>query len=128
MRNKPLTKLKLAVNLQLLKVFAMCLDTIVRTVRNIAADSQQISLVLYSAENRYSKSAIFNNSDSNTEYSDIRLVYDTADEQLIKDLRNYLIQNLQSDPELSKRSIIIKNKTISEKVSYFFLVVWCERG
>jgi hypothetical protein len=106
----------------------MCLDTIVRTVRNIAADSQQISFVLYSADNRYSKSAILANPESNSEYRDIRLIYDTADEQLIKDLRNYLIQNLQSDPELSKRSIIIKNETFADKVSYFFLVVWCERG
>ena len=106
----------------------MCLDTIVRTVRNIAADSQQISLVLYSAANRYSKSEIIANSTSNTEHREIRLVYDTADEQLIKDLRNYLIQNLQSDPELSNRTIIVKNESVSENVSYFFLVVWCERG
>lgn len=104
----------------------MCLDTIVRTVRNIAADSQQISLVLYSAEDRFAKSAILANNENGITSSPGKLIYDTADETLIQQLRTYLIQNLQSDPELSKRSVSTKNEILSEKVSYYFLVMMCE--
>ncbi len=105
----------------------MCLDTIVRTVRNIAADTQQISLVLYSAEDRFAKNAILANTNLGTLSVPIQLIYSTADENLITDLCNYLVLNLKSDPDLAKYKVSVRNEILSEKVSYFFLVMICEK-